>query len=57
MPKNIVDTEGPQMTSQYDTHALIDALAGLYARMRMHMPTRSGTHMHARASVHTQANI
>ena len=38
------------MTSQYGAHALRAGLSSLYARvrMRMHMPTRSGTHMHAR---------
>jgi hypothetical protein len=52
MSKNMVDTEGPQMTSQYGAYALGAGLATLYARMRLHTPTRSGTHMHART--HTQ---
>jgi hypothetical protein len=43
-----VETEGPQMTSQYGAYALRAGLARLYARMRMHTPTRLGTHMHAR---------
>jgi hypothetical protein len=38
------------MTSQYEAYeyALRAGLARLYARKRMHMPTRPGTHMHAR---------
>ena len=48
IPKNVVETEGPQMTSQYGAYALRAGLARLYARMRMHTPTRSGTHVHAR---------
>jgi hypothetical protein len=56
MSKNIVETEGPQMTSQYGGYALHAGLAKLLARMHMHTPTRPGTHMHARTSMHTQAN-
>jgi hypothetical protein len=41
------------MTSQDGVYALRAELASLYARMRMHTPTRSGIHMHART--HTQA--
>ena len=40
------------MTSQYGAYALRAGLARLYARMRMHTPTRSGTHMHARKRKH-----
>ena len=49
----------PQMTSQYGVYALRAGLARLYARMRMHMPTSPGTHMHARTRKHalTQTNI
>jgi hypothetical protein len=36
------------MTSQYGAYALRAGLARLYAHMRMHTPTRSGTHMRAR---------
>ena len=36
------------MTSQYGAFALRAGLARLHARMRMHTPTRPGTHMHAR---------
>jgi hypothetical protein len=45
---NTVETEGPQMTSQYGAFSLGAGLVGLHARMRMHTPTRPGTHMHAR---------
>jgi hypothetical protein len=55
--KNWVETEGPQMTSQYGAYALRAGLARLYARMRMHTPTRSGTHRHARARMRTQTNM
>ena len=37
-------------------HALLAGLAILYARMRVHKPTRPSTHMHARANMHTQTN-
>ena len=36
------------MRSQYGAYALRAALARLYARMRMHTPTRPGTYMHVR---------
>ena len=36
------------MTSQYGAYALRAGSARLYARTRMHTPTRPGTHMHAR---------
>ena len=48
MPKNVVETEGPQMTSQHGAYALRSELAKLYARMHMHTLTRLGTHMQAR---------
>ena len=47
MSKNVVETEGPQMTLQYGACALRAGLAKLYARMSMHTHMRSGTHMHA----------
>jgi hypothetical protein len=47
MSKNVVETEGPQMTSQYGAYALHAILTRLHALMRMNMPTRPGTHMHA----------
>ena len=53
MSKNIVETDGPQMTSQYGAYALRAGLARLHALMRMHTHTRPGTHMHARS--HAQA--
>jgi hypothetical protein len=52
-----METEGPQMTSQYGAYALRAGLARLYARMRMHTPTRPGTNMHARTSMHTQVSV
>ena len=52
-----METEGPQITSQYGAYALHDGLTRLYART----PMRPGTHMHARtkpsASMHTQTNM
>ena len=48
MSKNLVETEEPQITSQHGAYALRAGLARLYARMRMHTPTRLGTHVHAR---------
>ena len=56
MSKNWVDTEGPQMTSQYGAYALHAALARLHALMRMHTPMCPRIHMHARARMHTQTN-
>ena len=53
MSKNVAETEGPQMTSQYGANALRAGLARLNAGMRMHTPMRSDTHMHART--HAQA--
>jgi hypothetical protein len=56
--KNIVETEGPQVTSQYGAYALHAGLARLYARMRMHTPTRPGNaRTHARACIYTQKNM
>ena len=55
MPKNMVETEGPQMTSQYGAYALRAGLARLQALMRMHTPTRPSTHMHARTHARKQA--
>jgi hypothetical protein len=50
MSKNIVEIDGPQMTSQYGAHALRAGLTRLLALIRMHTPKRPGTHMHARTS-------
>jgi hypothetical protein len=47
MLKNMVETEGPQMMSQYGTHALHVGIARLHARMCIHTPMHPGTHMHA----------
>ena len=52
-PKNVVETEGQQMASQYGAYTLRAGLARLHALMRMHTPTRPGTHMHARAHART----
>ena len=49
IPKNMVETGGGHMTSQYGEYALHAGLARLHAPIRMHTPTRSGTNMHARA--------
>ena len=57
MSKNVVETEEPQMTSQYGAYVLRAGLARLYTRMRMHTSTRPGTQMHARTSMHTQTNM
>jgi hypothetical protein len=52
--KNAVETEGPQIKSQYGAHALRAELARLYARMRMHM--RPSTHMRARTRKHAHTD-
>jgi hypothetical protein len=49
IPKNVVETEGPLVTSQHGAYALRAGLARLHALIRMHTPTRSGTNMPARA--------
>jgi hypothetical protein len=56
MSKNIVETEGPQMTSQYGAYALCAGLASLHARMHMHTPTLPGTHMYARTDKHAHTD-
>ena len=56
MSKNIVETEGSQVTSQYGAHALRSELARLHARMRMHTPMRPDTHMHTRTRKHTHTD-
>ena len=50
-----METEKPQM-SQYGAFALRAGLARLYARMRMHTPTRPRIHMHARTREHAHTN-
>jgi hypothetical protein len=44
------------MTSQYGAYPLRAGLAKLYARMRMHTPTRLGTHMNARTRKHAHTD-
>jgi hypothetical protein len=56
MSKNLVETEKPQMTSQYGACALHAGLARLHVLMRMHTPTRPRIHMHARTCMHTRTN-
>ena len=53
MSKNLVESVGPQMTSQYGAYAL-NAVSKL---TRTHMPTRPGIHMYARTRKHTQTNM
>ena len=51
MSKTIVETEKPQMTSQYGAYVL---RAGLpHAHAHAHAPGYPHAHMHARASMHT----
>ena len=52
MSKNWVETEEPQMTSQYSAYALRAGLARLHGRTRMPTPTRPDTHVDARACTH-----
>jgi hypothetical protein len=56
MSKNLVETEGPQMTSQYGAYAFRAGSARLHARMRKHTPTRPGTHMHERTRKHAHTD-
>ena len=57
MSKNLVETEGPQMTSQYGAYALYAGLARLCARMRCTRPcARLPTCMHARMRKHTHTD-
>jgi hypothetical protein len=44
MSKNVVKTEGQQMTSQYGESALHAWKARLHARTLMHTPTRPGAY-------------
>ena len=48
IPKNVVETEGPHLTSQHGAYALHAVLARLHALICMHTLTRPGTSMHAR---------
>ena len=56
MSKNLVETEGPQVTSKYGAYALRAGLARLYARMRKHTFMRPGNHMHARTHKHAHTD-
>jgi hypothetical protein len=56
MSKNIADTEGPRITSQYGAYALHAGLVRLYVRMRIHTPTRPGTQC-AHARTHTDQYV
>ena len=53
----MVQTEETQMTSQYGAYALYAGLPRSHAPMRMHTPTRQGTHTHERARMNTQTNV
>jgi hypothetical protein len=62
IPKNMVETEGPHMTSQHGAYALRAGLARLYARMRMHTTTRPGytnacTHARTLKHAHTDKYV
>jgi hypothetical protein len=57
IPKNVVETEGPQMTSQYGAYALHAGIARLHACMRMYTPTRPGTYTHSRTHAHAYTQI
>jgi hypothetical protein len=56
MSKNVVDTEGPEMTSEHGAYALHAGLARPYARMRVHTPMRPGNDMHARRHEHAHTD-
>ena len=45
------------MMSQSGAYAFRAGLARLHTPMRLHTPTHPGLRKHARASMHTQANI
>jgi hypothetical protein len=47
MPRNMVKTEGPQMTSQYGAYALRAALARLHAHAHAPGYLHARTHTHA----------
>jgi hypothetical protein len=52
MTKNVVEIEGPPVTSKYGAYALLAGLARLYERMRMHTRTLLDTYMHAGTHTH-----
>jgi hypothetical protein len=53
MSKSMVETEGPQTTSQHGAYALRVGIARLHARTCMHTPTSLGNQMHARTHART----
>ena len=55
MSKNVLETEGPHMTSQYGAYALRAGLAR-FAPKRMHTFTHPCTHMDARTRKHAHTN-
>ena len=59
MSKNVVETEGPQMTWQYGAYALRAELAGFYMHLCAYKRPRARvpTCTNSRASMHTQTNI
>jgi hypothetical protein len=56
MSKNMAETEGPQMTSQYGAYVLHAGLARLHAPIRMHTLTLPGFYMHVRTRTHTRTD-
>jgi hypothetical protein len=50
MLKNVVETKGPQMMTQYGAYALRAGFARLHACMRMHTPMCPGNHMHTQTN-------
>jgi hypothetical protein len=52
MSKNVMETQGPQMTSQYGAYALHAGLAWLQALTRMHTLTRPQARMQTQAYTH-----
>jgi hypothetical protein len=53
MSKNVVKTEGPQMTSQYGAYALRPRQDYKHVRTCTRPRARVSTSTHARASMHT----
>jgi hypothetical protein len=57
MSKNVVEPEGPLMTSQYGAYALRAGLAKLHALIRKHTPSlRSTQCTHAPTSKHAHTD-
>ena len=52
----MVETEGPQMTSQYGAFALHAGLARLQARICKNTPTRPGIQMNAHTRTHARTD-